>query len=386
MPSLRRIISLLLCLIVLAGVLASCSIDLPQETNESEQPEESTSAPDESESEPDEETTEPIEQHTHTPENAVTENLVDSSCTAEGSYDEVVYCTECREEISRTKKTVEKKAHDYEMLSYTYYEHDVSCVNCGDNSKGTHVFAEGTYTCTVCSFSTEGNPPKFTTGFVTTEVICIETEYAIYELGPGVYVVNDLVEKTDALCRALETVTGLSFENASYGGKKILIGVYNSFADSDLNISGFPVNGTAAYGDCVSYRGDECMHLIKINPENLFLGQSVTIAHELAHVLRYYQSNYFFNTLIEEGFAQIACESVLYYLDKNDISLAQSLWYWREGGSGFSADAIEWRLFTEDIAYFSPNFSWKSRRAAVRRSSRMFLSSVSRAFSIWGRP
>ena len=39
--------------------------------------------------------------HTHTPGEAVQENVVPATCKAEGSYDEVVYCTECGDEISR---------------------------------------------------------------------------------------------------------------------------------------------------------------------------------------------------------------------------------------------------------------------------------------------
>ena len=46
---------------------------------------------------------------THTPGEAKTENFVDSTCKVEGSYDDVVYCSVCGVEISRTEKTVEKK-------------------------------------------------------------------------------------------------------------------------------------------------------------------------------------------------------------------------------------------------------------------------------------
>ena len=46
---------------------------------------------------------------THTPAEAVTENFVDSTCKVEGSYDEVIYCSVCDIEISRTEKTVAKK-------------------------------------------------------------------------------------------------------------------------------------------------------------------------------------------------------------------------------------------------------------------------------------
>ena len=47
----------------------------------------------------------------HTPGAAVRENVVDSTCTVKGSYDEVVYCEACKKEFSREAKVIEKKAH-----------------------------------------------------------------------------------------------------------------------------------------------------------------------------------------------------------------------------------------------------------------------------------
>ncbi len=49
--------------------------------------------------------------HTHTPEASVRENEVEATCTKGGSYDEVVYCSECKEEISRMQEFTEKKGH-----------------------------------------------------------------------------------------------------------------------------------------------------------------------------------------------------------------------------------------------------------------------------------
>ena len=49
--------------------------------------------------------------HVHTPGEPVQENVNPATCTAEGSYDEVVYCTSCHAELSRTPKTIEKLAH-----------------------------------------------------------------------------------------------------------------------------------------------------------------------------------------------------------------------------------------------------------------------------------
>ncbi|MBQ6502159.1 MAG: leucine-rich repeat protein [Mogibacterium sp.] len=46
----------------------------------------------------------------------VRENVVDSTCKAEGSYDEVVYCTICGKELSRTPKTIARKAHTEEVI------------------------------------------------------------------------------------------------------------------------------------------------------------------------------------------------------------------------------------------------------------------------------
>ena len=50
-------------------------------------------------------------EHTHTPNSAVRENEADSSCSKVGSYDEVVYCSVCEIELSRTEKEISLKDH-----------------------------------------------------------------------------------------------------------------------------------------------------------------------------------------------------------------------------------------------------------------------------------
>ena len=52
-----------------------------------------------------------LKTHTHTPGSAVKENEVAATCTKAGSYDEVVYCSACKTELSRVQKTVDKLAH-----------------------------------------------------------------------------------------------------------------------------------------------------------------------------------------------------------------------------------------------------------------------------------
>ena len=50
----------------------------------------------------------------HVAADPVKENEKESTCSAEGSYDEVVYCSECHKEMSRTTKTIDKLPHTFE--------------------------------------------------------------------------------------------------------------------------------------------------------------------------------------------------------------------------------------------------------------------------------
>ena len=87
--------------------------------------------------------------HTHTPGEAVQENVVPASCKAEGSYDEVVYCTECGDELSRVAKTIDKLAHTpgepvrenevtVTCLVDGSYDEVVYCTECGEEISRTH--------------------------------------------------------------------------------------------------------------------------------------------------------------------------------------------------------------------------------------------------------
>ena len=69
----------------------------------------------------------------HTPGAAVCENKVAATCTTAGSYDEVVYCTACGNEVSRTQKTIDKLAHDYDTTKWVKADenqHGRKCKNC----------------------------------------------------------------------------------------------------------------------------------------------------------------------------------------------------------------------------------------------------------------
>ncbi|MCD8373197.1 MAG: leucine-rich repeat domain-containing protein [Clostridia bacterium] len=111
----------------------------------------------------------------HTEGEAAIENRVEATCTTDGSYDVVVYCTECGMEVSRTTITILATGHSYEAAvteptcterGYTTY----TCSHCGESYVADYTDASGhswnegvvtteptcvtegvmTYTCTVC--------------------------------------------------------------------------------------------------------------------------------------------------------------------------------------------------------------------------------------------
>ena len=113
--------------------------------------------------------------HEHTAAEAVRENVVEATCTTAGSYDSVVYCADCNEELSRETVTVDALGHEFEVYEvvpptcdksgYTVYK----CIRCDKTYKDDpvepeHKWNEGTvtaptctelgyttYTCTVCA-------------------------------------------------------------------------------------------------------------------------------------------------------------------------------------------------------------------------------------------
>ena len=108
----------------------------------------------------------------HIPAEAVRENEVAATCCAAGSYDEVIYCSVCHEEVSREPKTIpiDEDAHDWgEWMINKLDEantHIRYCV-CDESQTAPHNFDDGkvtteathtskgvkTFTCTDCGYS-----------------------------------------------------------------------------------------------------------------------------------------------------------------------------------------------------------------------------------------
>jgi len=106
----------------------------------------------------------------HTEDEAVIENEVSGDCEKGGSYDSVVYCTVCGEELSRDTYPAAALGHDYEGVitaptetkdGYTTY----TCTVCGDSYIDDIVPATGTTGGSTTGGSTTGGS---TTGGSTT--------------------------------------------------------------------------------------------------------------------------------------------------------------------------------------------------------------------------
>lgn len=78
---------------------------------------------------------------THTEDDPVIENKVDADCTADGSYDEVVYCATCRAQLSRTAKTIDALGHDL-------IRHNAQAATC------TAIGWNAYDTCSRCTYTT----------------------------------------------------------------------------------------------------------------------------------------------------------------------------------------------------------------------------------------
>ncbi len=99
----------------------------------------------------------------HTPAEAVIENEVAATCTTDGSYDTVVYCSVCGSELSRTTTVIPATGHSYGEPEFTWSEDyttvtaTITCSACGDEVTETaevstvaaYEDAQITYTATV---------------------------------------------------------------------------------------------------------------------------------------------------------------------------------------------------------------------------------------------
>lgn len=140
----------------------------------------------------------------HTPADAVRENEVAATCTAAGSYDEVVYCSVCNAEISRTQKTIDKLPHDFgNNLEY--------CANgCGTKNPNYVPPYNSPHKPSVKPNPTPSKPEAPENPFVDVKKDDYYYDAVIWAVGKGIAKgVTDTTFQPNASCTRAEMVTFL---------------------------------------------------------------------------------------------------------------------------------------------------------------------------------
>lgn len=116
--------------------------------------------------------TEKIERQPHTPGEEVREYIINASCETAGSYDIVVYCTVCNEEISRNTQSIAALGHSWGNGT------QIKAPTCTET--GTRV-----YTCSRCNDSREESVAAlghdWNDGMVMTEPTCTAAGVRLFE-------------------------------------------------------------------------------------------------------------------------------------------------------------------------------------------------------------
>ncbi len=85
--------------------------------------------------------------HVHVPGLTLVENEIAATCTAGGSYEQVIYCTDCGDELSRTIVTTNALGHDFSSWTASGNQHVRTCRRngCGVTESQTHNFKDYSY-------------------------------------------------------------------------------------------------------------------------------------------------------------------------------------------------------------------------------------------------
>ena len=125
-----------LAVFMLATLIALSACNFMTDNGANEAPEEETS-------------------HSHIAANSVRENAISATCTENGSYDEVVCCFECGEEMSRNTVTIYATGHDESEVTVENeiaatctengsYDEVVYCLECGEETSRNTVIIYAT--------------------------------------------------------------------------------------------------------------------------------------------------------------------------------------------------------------------------------------------------
>ena len=206
----------------------------------------------------------------HTPGDAVRENEVAATCTTDGSYDEVVYCTVCKAEISREHKTVDALGHSWDEGEVTT---EPTCTEAGVK----------TYKCTVCQTTKTESVAALGHEFDESTLKCTRCgefeESVVAAIGDHGY-----KTLTEAMAAAENKNTIVLLQDMSESGISVEAGLTVTL---DLNGKALSANSTIFYVSgtlTIKNTGDAATGSVTSNDRALYLnrGSKVTLSAGVA--------------------------------------------------------------------------------------------------------
>ncbi len=198
-------------------------------------------------------------EHRHTAADVVEENRVGITCTKNGSYDSVVYCTECKEELTRVTTIIYTSGHTKGNVVEENRK-DATCLEVGTYDSVVY--------CTVCGEELSRETIKVSDAIghdyetVVTKPTCVDKGYTTYTCSAcGDSYIDDYVDKASHKWSSWEitieptmTTDGVKVRNCSACGETEeavapKTGITITLTDSDGNI----VEEKIVEGDVTEY-------------------------------------------------------------------------------------------------------------------------------------
>ncbi len=154
-------------------------------------------------------------------------------------------------------------------------------------------------------------PVEFPAGYITGEQTELVSEHFRVSIEPGVYVPGNLTEYLEKIYNAIETASGIRFEDGPY--YRTISVVCHAKAVSEEGEGYVP----SAY-----------QNRVILYPPDILENGNYAIIHELSHVLNYFYhkaSQPWESTLIAEGFAEYNTYKTIQWIEKNDLALAYAV-------------------------------------------------------------
>lgn len=148
----------------------------------------------------------------------------------------------------------------------------------------------------------------FPQGYITGEQTELTSAHFQARIAAGVYVPGDLMDRLERIYNALETVSGVRFEDGAYYQKiEVVCRAEETSADGKF------------------YNPFAYQNEIHLYPLDLVDNSEYTIVHELGHTLNYFYHAHtqdWQSKLLSEGFATYTAYKAIKWLEENDPALA----------------------------------------------------------------